>query len=189
MEKYGRDKAIINFFRHIPNSNLLPVSGNLQMKEFRTQREESLIFWMLHFTKSFEHCQAAQVHIHIHVHLYRYNSCTFVIPLSFSQNDNTYEQHYWKIEVFLSLYFETHYKGSLVYYSYNLNSQTGKLGVELQRKEYSRLDSRENILSSWEFIAQKGRKRDRHKIIFGWMIYQATWVKTILRTHTNNLIL
>lgn len=42
-----------------------------------------------------------------------------------------------------------------------------KIGVELQRKEYLRLGSRENILSSWEFTAQRGRKRDRHKIIFG----------------------
>lgn len=123
------------------------------------------------------------------VHFYRGKPSAFAMPLSFSQNGNTYEQHDRKIEVFLSLYFKVHYKGSLVYYSYTLNSQTGKLGVELPRKGYSRLDSRENVLSSWEFTAQKGWERDRHKIIFGWMIYQATWVKTMLRTHTNNLIL
>ena len=33
--------------------------------------------------------------------------------------------------------------------------------MELQRKEYSRLESRKNILSSWEFIAQKeGKETD-----------------------------
>lgn len=36
-----------------------------------------------------------------------------------------------------------------------------------------RLNGREDTLSSSEFVSQK-EKRDRHKIIVGWMMYQAT---------------
>ena len=42
------------------------------------------------------------------------------------------------------------------------------------RERCAKLNGRENILSSSEFVSQRKGKRDRHKSIFGWVIYQAT---------------
>ena len=42
-----------------------------------------------------------------------------------------------------------------------------------EREGFAKLNGKEDILSSSEFISQRKEERDKHKIIFGWVIYQA----------------
>lgn len=46
--------------------------------------------------------------------------------------------------------------------------------INLEREGCARFKGREDILSSSEFVSQREGKRDKHTIIFSWMIYQGT---------------
>lgn len=62
----------------------------------------------------------------------------------------------------------------LLFISHGLNIYILEMQIKLERKGCARFNGREDILFSFEFVSQREGKRDRHKIIVGWMIYQAT---------------